>query len=98
MCAGAVEFWALPLMTEGVLALGDEAGSDEIEGYATTVFTLNSLDPQVVLDQASLWVTEEGWPEYESGGPRHGAGGRAGGWGLEPDDPTTPKAFASGSS
>lgn len=95
VCAGAVEFWDLPLMAAGVLALGDEAGSDEIEGYAVTVFTLISLDPQVVLDQASLWVTEEGWPikmEVHGTAP----GGVMGVRGLEPEDPTTPKAFALG--
>ena len=97
-CPGAPEFWELPLMSMvsgGVFALGDSVPAEEIEGFATDLFTLSSLDPTVVLDEASLWVTDEGWPIKMQ---VHGTapGGVVAVRGEEADDPVTPKAFALG--
>ncbi len=80
-CPGAPEFWELPLMSEGLLAFGTREPGEAISGFTTTVITLTSLDAEVVLEEALLWVTAEGWPiKMEVHGTAPGGIGRVLGW------------------
>ncbi|MBS1195979.1 MAG: hypothetical protein H6R33_699, partial [Actinobacteria bacterium] len=83
-CPGAPEFWESPLMSDGLLAFGAQELGDEIAGFPTTRIALTSPDPEVVLGEAALWVTEEGWPiKMEVHGTVDGGIGRALGWDNE---------------